>query len=96
MVGLRGKPNCANSNYNATGTGYWLNGEWQLYHYYHLNMAGYRVSTTASIDQILDAYATVGTDKVKVLVGEDRKLELGTCLSPGQISLVFDLRAASP
>ena len=52
MASLLGKPNGTSGGYNATGTGYWPNGEWQVYHYYHLNMTGYRVSTTGSTDRL--------------------------------------------
>lgn len=69
LASLLGKPNAGTSSYSETATGYWPNGEWQVYHYYHTNMTGYRVSTTGSTDRIMDAYATVGTDKVRVLVG---------------------------
>jgi len=69
MASLLGKPNAGTDAYSATATGYWANGEWQVYHYYHTNMTGYRVSTTTSADGLLDAYATVGTDKVRVIVG---------------------------
>lgn len=76
LASLLGKPDADTSDYSPTEAGYWPNGEWQVYHYYHTNMTGYRVSTTGSTDRIMDAYATVGTDKVRVLVGS--RQETGT------------------
>lgn len=32
-------------------------------------MTGHRVATTGSIDRLMDSYATVGTDQVRILVG---------------------------
>jgi hypothetical protein len=77
MASLLGKPNAGTSAYSPTAGGYWLNGEWQVYHYYHANMTGYRVSTTGSSDGIMDAYATVSASTVHVLIGapEDWHLE---------------------
>ena len=43
--------------------------EFPVYAYYNLNMTGNRVATTGSTDRNLDAYATVGKDKVRILVG---------------------------
>ncbi|KAF9066493.1 glycoside hydrolase family 39 protein [Rhodocollybia butyracea] len=54
---------------DATATGYFTNGDYQVYQYYNLNMTGHRVATTGSIDRLMDSYATVGTDKVRILVG---------------------------
>ncbi|KAJ3882510.1 glycoside hydrolase family 39 protein [Lentinula edodes] len=54
---------------DATATGYWTNGDYQVYQYYNQMMTGHRVATTGSIDRLMDSYATVGTDKVRILVG---------------------------
>lgn len=69
MANLVSKPTAGTASYNPTGTGYFPVGDWQLYHYYFQNMTGHRVGTLPSADLKLDAYATVGTDKVRVLVG---------------------------
>ncbi|KIK50754.1 glycoside hydrolase family 39 protein [Collybiopsis luxurians FD-317 M1] len=55
---------------SATATGYWTNGgRSSVYQYYNQMMTGHRVGTTGSIDRLMDSYATVGTDKVRILVG---------------------------
>ncbi|KAM0164965.1 hypothetical protein ACHAQE_001544 [Botrytis cinerea] len=69
MAGLLGKPNAGTSAYSPTATGYWPNGEWQVYKYYNLNMTGHRVGTSASADGQLDTYATIGSTQVKILCG---------------------------
>lgn len=70
MASLLGKPNADNSNYNYQATGYYPNGEWQVYKYYNRNMTGSRVSTTGTGDRKMDVYATIGSDKkVRVLTG---------------------------
>ncbi|RAL58342.1 hypothetical protein DID88_005214 [Monilinia fructigena] len=63
------KPDAGTSAYSPTATGYWPNGEWQVYKYYNLNMTGHRVRTSASADTQLDTYATVGSTQVKILCG---------------------------
>ncbi|KAH7360654.1 glycoside hydrolase superfamily [Rhexocercosporidium sp. MPI-PUGE-AT-0058] len=68
MASLISKPN-AESNYSPTAGDYFPNGEFQVYKYYNKNMTGHRVSTLPSADLKLDIYATVGTDKVRVLTG---------------------------
>nr|UYL90302.1 glycoside hydrolase 5 [Talaromyces funiculosus] len=76
MASLVSKPD-ATSDYSATATGYFTNGDYQVYKYYYQNMTGYRVGTTPSTDLKLDAYATVGTDGyARVLVGV--RIEEGT------------------
>jgi hypothetical protein len=54
---------------SPTGTGYYPNGDYQVYQYYNLNMTGYRVGTSPSADLKLDTFATVGKDMVRVLTG---------------------------
>lgn len=77
LASLLSKPG-APDNYSATGTGYYTNGEYQVYKYYANNMSGYRVGTTASSDLALDVYSTVDkTNKLaRVLVGV--RLKQGT------------------
>ncbi|PYH95630.1 glycoside hydrolase [Aspergillus ellipticus CBS 707.79] len=53
----------------TTDSVYHPNGDYQVYKYYHQNMTGYRVGTLPSTDLKLDAYATVGSDYARVLVG---------------------------
>lgn len=43
--------------------------DWNVYHYYATAMTGYRVQTTGSTDRLMDCYAVVGTNIVRVLVG---------------------------
>ena len=50
-------------------SGYYPNGDYQVYKYYNQNMTGHRVGTTPSADLKLDAYATVGSSSAIVLVG---------------------------
>lgn len=54
---------------DPTGTGYYPNGEFQVYQYYHLNMTGTRATTTSSGDGTLDVFTTIGSDKVRTLTG---------------------------
>lgn len=51
------------------GTGYAGNGEFNVYKYYHQNMTGQRTTSTSTGDGVMDVYATVGTDKVRILTG---------------------------
>lgn len=70
LASLLSKPDNPNSgSYSATSGGYFPNGDYQVYKYYHQNMTGYRVGTTPSADLKLDAYATVGSTSATVLVG---------------------------
>lgn len=52
-----------------SGSTYYPNGDYQVYKYYYQNMTGHRVGTLPSSDLKLEAYATVGTDYARVLVG---------------------------
>jgi hypothetical protein len=52
-----------------SGSTYHPNGDYQVYQYYYQNMTGHRVGTLPSSDLKLEAYATVGTDLARVLVG---------------------------
>jgi len=69
MAGLLGKPNAGTASYSPTATGYYPAPEFNVYRYYAQNMTGHRVSTTPTPDLNGDVYATVGTDKVRLLVG---------------------------
>lgn len=70
FASLLSKPGAPDS-YSATGTGYFPNGDFQIYKYYAQNMTGHRVGTSASGDQQLDTYATVDTTQrtVRVMAG---------------------------
>lgn len=50
-------------------TGYFANGDYQVYKYYTQNMTGNRVGSSVSSDGKFDAYATVGGGFAKVLMG---------------------------
>lgn len=54
-------------NYNATD--YVSAPEFQVYNYYNLNMTGSRVETSGAGDCLFDIYATVDSDKVRILAG---------------------------
>lgn len=69
MASLLSKPNAGTSSYSPTATGYFPNGDYQVYKYYNLDMTGYRVGTSPSADLKLDTYATVGSDMVRILTG---------------------------
>ncbi|KAJ5703300.1 hypothetical protein N7493_011689 [Penicillium malachiteum] len=43
--------------------------EYQVYKYYNLNMTGERLNTTGTGDRLMDVYATVDSDKVRILCG---------------------------
>ena len=69
MASLLSKPG-AESDYSNTSTGYFPNGDYQVYKYCNLNMTGTRVGTVPSGDLKLDAYAVAGEDGwARVLVG---------------------------
>ncbi|KAG7091175.1 hypothetical protein E1B28_010227 [Marasmius oreades] len=65
FAGLLGKTN----NNDRFGTGYYSNGEYQVYKYYVNTMIGHRVKTTRSTDKKMDSYAVVDTHRVRILVG---------------------------
>jgi hypothetical protein len=69
MGSLVSKPNADTSSYSPTGTGYFPNGDYQVYKYYNQQMTGHRVGTSPSADLKLDTYATVGSDMVRILTG---------------------------
>ncbi|KAJ6471623.1 glycoside hydrolase family 39 protein [Mycena vitilis] len=52
-----------------SGSTYFANGEWQVYNYYATSMTGHRVATTGSTDRLMDNFAVVGTNIVRILVG---------------------------
>ncbi|KAF4336739.1 hypothetical protein FBEOM_9369 [Fusarium beomiforme] len=68
MAGLLSKPNAGDA-YAIEGEGYWPTAEYQVYKYYASSMTGQRVKTIPSSDGLLDVYATVEGDVVRVLVG---------------------------
>ena len=61
---------------NCTATDYAPAAGYPVYKYYGSNMTGLRVNTTGSGDRWLDVYATIGTDKVRILAGV--KVHTGT------------------
>jgi hypothetical protein len=67
MASLASKPNATTSSYNYTGTGYFPNGDYQVYKFYNLDMTGHRIGTSPSADLKLDTFATIGKDMVRVL-----------------------------
>jgi hypothetical protein len=69
MGSLLSKPNAGTSSYSETATGYFPNGDYQVYKYYNLNMTGHRVGSSPSADLKLDTYTTVGSDSVRILTG---------------------------
>lgn len=69
MASLLSKPG-AQSDYSNTSTGYFPNGDYQLYKYYKVSMTGRRVGSLPSGDLKLDTYAVAGSDGwARVLVG---------------------------
>ncbi|KAJ7288525.1 hypothetical protein C8J57DRAFT_1494817 [Mycena rebaudengoi] len=52
-----------------SGSTYFPNGIWQVYQYYATSMTGHRVATTGSTDRLMDNFAVVGTNIVRILVG---------------------------
>ncbi|KAK4569491.1 hypothetical protein LTR86_003254 [Recurvomyces mirabilis] len=54
---------------NYAATGYFTNGDYQVYKYYSQNMTGSRYGTSVSPDGIMDAYATVDCGHVRCLMG---------------------------
>ncbi|QGI65448.1 hypothetical protein CEK26_009398 [Fusarium fujikuroi] len=69
MAGLLSKPNGSDGSYAIEGEGYWPTAEYQVYKYYASSMKGQRLKTTASSDGLLDVYATVEKDVVRILAG---------------------------
>ncbi|KAJ9608904.1 hypothetical protein H2200_006675 [Cladophialophora chaetospira] len=71
LANLLGKPGANTTAYNINGTGYWPNGEWQVYNYY-VNMNGERVGTSGAGDRKFDCFATKdgsSRQEVKILCG---------------------------
>ena len=69
MANLLGKTN----DNDCAGTGYFGNGEYQVYKYYNQNMTGLRAQTTGTGDGVMDVYTTIGRDKVRTLTGVNLK-----------------------
>ncbi|KAJ5663063.1 hypothetical protein N7507_003794 [Penicillium longicatenatum] len=53
----------------CTETDYVSAPEYQVYKYYNLNMTGVRANTTGTGDRLMDVYATIDSDKVRILCG---------------------------
>lgn len=79
LTSLFGKPG-APDTYSATDTGYFPNGDYQVYRYYDQNVPGYRVGTVASGDEVLISDATVDTTErtVRVWAGPGENPMYGT------------------
>jgi hypothetical protein len=75
LASLLSKPG-AEKDYKTDTTGYFGNGEYQVYKYYAQNMTGHRVATTASGDKKMDVFAVVGKDAARFMVGA--RLATGT------------------
>ncbi len=69
MGSLVSKPNATTSSYSYTEGGYFPNGDYQVYKYYNQQMQGHRVGTSPTEDMLLDTFAVVGSDTVRVLTG---------------------------
>ena len=54
-------------DYNATD--YVSAPEYQVYKYYYMNMTGERMGTSGTGDRLFDVYATVDSDRVRILAG---------------------------
>lgn len=65
MASLLGK----SDDNSCTGTGYYPNGEYQVYQYYNLNMTGTRATTSGTGDGVMDVFTTIGSDTVRTLTG---------------------------
>ncbi|OJJ42690.1 hypothetical protein ASPZODRAFT_147101 [Penicilliopsis zonata CBS 506.65] len=80
LANLLGKPgateDCTDADTCAVSTGYWGNGEFDVYRYYNLNMTGERLATTGSPDALFDIYATSDGTTVRMLCGS--RLTAGT------------------
>lgn len=69
MPGLLSKPNRSDGSYSIEGEGYWPTAEYQVYKYYASSMKGQRLKTSSSSDGLLDIYATVEGNVVRILAG---------------------------
>ncbi len=61
---------------NYAATDYVAAPEHFVYAYYNQNMTGVRANTTGTGDRWMDVYATIGTDKVRILCGV--RTDIGT------------------
>ncbi|KAH8589871.1 glycoside hydrolase superfamily [Bisporella sp. PMI_857] len=68
MANLLGKPHTY-PDVIPDEAGYWPTSSYQVYKYYNLNMTGHRVKSSMTDDGLGDVYATVGSDKVRILSG---------------------------
>lgn len=92
MEGLLSKPDAGTDNYAIEGEGYWPSAECQVYKYYASSMTGQRLQTKASADTLLDVYATVDGDVVRILAGTrsrpgDWAIEINTSLGDTSVKV---------
>ncbi|KAJ5285862.1 hypothetical protein N7524_001168 [Penicillium chrysogenum] len=62
MAQLLGKPGAGTDDYDPKATGYYPNGEYQVYKYYASSMVGDRIKTETTMDTNGDVYATVDAE----------------------------------
>lgn len=78
FANLLGKPgateDCTDHASCAVTTGYWGNGEYEVYRY--LNMTGQRMQTVGAPDNLFDVYATMNPKSVNMVCGS--RLTAGT------------------
>ena len=97
MASLLYKPNSTvTGNYSANGTGYWPNGEYQVYKYYATNMTGMRLATSGSANRLFDAYATMDTATSNSTNSTTVKVLTGTRLATGSYSIQLQGLSTTP
>ncbi|SPN98650.1 uncharacterized protein DNG_01695 [Cephalotrichum gorgonifer] len=69
LAGLLSKPDAGTEKYAIEGGEYWPLAEYQVYKYYGSSMKGQRLKTMPTPDALLDVYATVEGDVIRVLAG---------------------------
>lgn len=92
MQGLLSKPDAGTDSYAVEGEGYWPSAEYQVYKYYASSMTGQRLQTKPSADTLLDVYATVNGDVVRILAGTrsrpgDWAIEINTSLGDTSVKV---------
>ncbi|KAF1845871.1 glycoside hydrolase family 39 protein [Cucurbitaria berberidis CBS 394.84] len=69
LAGLVSKPGAGTEKYSSTSTGYYPTAEYHVYKYYGSEMNGQRLKTSSNDKRDGEAYAVLGTDKVRILAG---------------------------
>lgn len=88
MAQLLGKPGAGTDDYDPKATGYYPNGEYQVYKYYASSMVGDRIKTETTMDTNGDVYATVDA--------EGGVLRLLAVLEPPQVPGPFNWKSSLP